>query len=54
MKIIDCDFHTRYQQIAMLDEATGELIERRLEHENGEARAFYRDVWPTLSLRVCF
>ncbi len=41
MRIIGCDFHTRYQQIAMLDEATGELTERRLEHENGEARAFY-------------
>jgi transposase len=26
----------------MLDEATGELIERRLEHENGEAETFYR------------
>jgi len=42
MKIIGCDFHTRYQQIAMLDQATGELTERRLEHENGEAEAFYR------------
>ena len=42
MKIIGCDFHTRYQQIAMLDQATGELIERRLEHESGEAHAFYR------------
>jgi transposase len=42
MKIIGCDFHTRYQQIAMLDQATGELTERRLEHENGEAQAFYR------------
>lgn len=41
MKIVGCDFHTRYQQIAMLDEETGELIERRLEHESGEARAFY-------------
>jgi len=28
MKIIGCDFHTRYQQIAMLDESTGELRER--------------------------
>ena len=44
MKIIGCDFHTRYQQIAMLDEATGELIERRLEHQNGEADAFYRSL----------
>ncbi len=33
--------HTRYQQIAMLDVETGELVERRLEHESGEARAFY-------------
>jgi hypothetical protein len=28
MLIIGCDFHTRYQQIAMMDEATGELTER--------------------------
>jgi hypothetical protein len=40
MKIVGCDFHSRYQQIAMLDEETGEVVERRLEHENGEARAF--------------
>ena len=44
MKIIGCDFHTRYQQIAMPDEDTGELIERRLDHESGEAQAFYRDL----------
>jgi len=41
MKIVGCDLDTRYQQIAMLDQETGELIERRLEHESGEARAFY-------------
>jgi hypothetical protein len=34
IKIIGCDFHTRYQQIAMLDEGTGELMERRLDHES--------------------
>ena len=28
MKIVGCDLHTRYQQIAMLDEETGELVER--------------------------
>ncbi len=39
--IIGCDLHTRYQQIAMVDTDTGELVERRLEHESGEARAFY-------------
>ena len=41
MKIVGCDLHTRYQQIAMLDNETGELIERRLEHANGEAKEFY-------------
>ena len=44
MKIVGCDLHTRYQQIAMLDTETGELIERRLEHANGEARAFYAEL----------
>ncbi len=39
--IVCCDFHTRFQQIAMLDPQTGEVIQRRLEHGNGEARAFY-------------
>jgi len=41
MKIVGCDLHTRYQQIAMLDEETGELVERRLEHASGEAKEFY-------------
>ena len=43
MLIIGCDFHTRYQQIAMANDETGELlVERRLDHESGEARTFYR------------
>jgi transposase len=41
MKIIGCDLHTRFQQIAMLDSATGEIVERRLEHATGEAERFY-------------
>jgi transposase len=44
MMIIGCDFHTRYQQIAMMDEATGELVERRLEHQNRQAELFYREL----------
>src|ERR1700730_10812759 len=42
MKIIGCDFHPSYQQIAMVDTETGELGEGRLEHEQGEARRFYQ------------
>jgi transposase len=41
MIIVGCDFHTRFQQIAMLDPSTGELLERRLEHGNGEVEKFY-------------
>jgi transposase len=39
--MIGCDFHTGFQQIAMMDPSTGEIIERRLDHEVGEARKFY-------------
>jgi hypothetical protein len=28
MIIVVCDFHPRYQQIAMMDTETGELVER--------------------------
>jgi len=38
---IGCDLHTRYQVVAWIEEGTGEICTRRLEHENGEARAFY-------------
>ena len=45
MLIIGCDFHTRYQQIAMAREETGELVlERRLDHQSGEAEKFYRSL----------
>ena len=44
MKIIGCDFHPSYQQIAMVDTETGELWEGRLEHEKGEARRFYQNL----------
>jgi transposase len=42
MKIIGCDFHPSFQQIAMLDLETGELVRRRLMHAPGEAEQFYR------------
>ena len=35
MLMIGCDFHTRFQQIAMMDSQTGEIIEHRLDHEAG-------------------
>ena len=41
MSIIGCDLHSRYQIIAGLESESGEVVTRRLEHENGEAKAFY-------------
>jgi transposase len=41
MIIIGCDFHSRMQVIARLDTETGEVVEKELEHESGEAKAFY-------------
>jgi hypothetical protein len=42
MKIIGCDFHPGYQQIAVLDLVTGEMMEKALSHERKEeVRAFY-------------
>ena len=43
MKIIGCDFHPSFQQIAMLDTETGELVERRLLHPE-EAIRFYESL----------
>ena len=41
MKLIGCDFHTRFQAIAMVDTETGELVERRLNHQGREVERFY-------------
>ena len=43
MLIIGCDFHPRFQQIAYLDQESGEYGERRLNHPE-EAARFYRSV----------
>jgi len=51
--IIGCDFHTRYQQIAMLDDVTRELTERRLDHESGEARALFSNYKSINTIDIC-
>lgn len=42
MKIVGCDFHPRWQQIAVFDAETGEISERKLINGDGEAERFYR------------
>jgi len=45
MKIIGCDYHPGFQQIAFVDTETGELQGRRLQHPE-EAENFYRELAP--------
>ncbi len=44
MMTLGCDFHSRFQQVAMLDTETGKVMERRLDPENGEAKRFYEEL----------
>jgi transposase len=44
MWIIGCDYHPSFQQIAFVDQETGEYGCRRLEHKGGEAERFYRSL----------
>ena len=43
---IGCDLHTRYQVVAWLNQETGEICARRLEHEGNEVEKFYRQFGP--------
>jgi transposase len=43
MLIIGCDFHPGFQQVAIFDNLTGEIEEKRLQHRE-EAERFYRSL----------
>ncbi len=44
MLIIGVDYHPSFQAIAFVEEETGECGERQLNHSDGEAERFYRDL----------
>jgi transposase len=44
MIIIGVDFHPSFQQIAFMDQQTGECGDRRLNHGDGEAERFYKEL----------
>jgi len=44
MIIIGADYHPSDQYLALLDTATGEYEERKLDHSAGEAQKFYREL----------
>ena len=43
---IGSDIHPRYQKVAWIDEQTGEIRKRRLEHEGREVKEFYAQFPP--------
>ena len=44
MMIIGVDYHPSFQAIAFLMEETGECGEQELNHSDGQAEKFYRDL----------
>ena len=44
MLIIGIDYHLSFQQIAFMEQETGEYDDRRLKHSDGEAERFYREL----------
>lgn len=44
MKIIGCDFHPSWQQVAIFESTTGEIEQRKLSHSDGQAERFYREL----------
>ena len=46
MKIVGCDFHPSWQQVAVFDAETGEIAERKLVNGDGEPERFYGELEP--------
>jgi transposase len=44
MKIVGCDFHPQWQQIAVFDTETGEISEHKLMNNDGQAERYYREL----------
>jgi transposase len=52
MLIIGCDFHPGFQQVAIFDNRTGEIEEKRLQHRE-EAEPFYRGPAVRVGMEAC-
>jgi transposase len=44
MIIIGVDYHPSFQQISFMNQETGECGDRRLNHSDGEAERFYKEL----------
>ena len=55
MNIVGCDFHPKWQQVAVFASATGEISEHKLMNGDGEAERFYRglDAGALVGVEAC-
>jgi len=52
MTLVGCDLHSRKQQVAALDTATGEVLEQELVHEGDAVERFYRALRPPVTIGI--
>ena len=52
MTLVGCDLHSRKQQVAVLDTATGEVLEQELLHDGDGVERFYRAVSPPVTIGI--
>lgn len=52
MTLVGCDLHSRKQQVAVLDTATGEVLEEELTHEGDAVERFYRALRPPVTIGI--
>jgi hypothetical protein len=55
MKIVGCDFHPSWQQVAIFDPKSGEIAELKLVNTDGEAERFYEalEVPALIGIEAC-
>jgi transposase len=52
MTLVGCDLHSRKQQVAVLDTATGEILEQELAHDGDAVERFYRALPPPVTIGI--
>jgi hypothetical protein len=52
MILVGCDLHTRTQQVALLNTATGELRDQELSHIGDDVERFYAALSPPVTVGI--
>jgi hypothetical protein len=52
MTLVGCDLHSRRQPVAVLDTATGEILEQEFAHDGEAVERFYRMLSPPVTIGI--